>query len=199
MDGLANHPFADHRPDLLPRGVAHALGAALEHPSRCRHLLCQFLGQFELPPVRHRLFAIDVLARRNGIQGLVAVDVVRRGDGDQVHGRVGQQFPVVHVSFRPVTFRRLVQPRPVHVAHGDNPDTLVMVLDMLEGFQVAVAAPAAADNTDAQHIVRGQRPPLRQGGQTCRRHARQHRMAQKGAAVYFVQMHSHKVAPCFAQ
>ncbi len=114
----------------------------------------QFLGQFELPPVGDGLLAIDVLAGLEGIHGLIAVQMVRRGDTDHVHRRVGQQLVIVHVRLAAVAFDPLLEPRPVHITGRDDLDGLFRLgLEPVQSLEMRPAPPAATDEPNPQPLV----------------------------------------------
>ena len=98
-----------------------------------------------------------MLAGLDRIDGLVAVMVVRRGNANHVHVRVGQQLMIVHVPFAAVALDPLLHARPIHVTRGDDLDRLLPLgLEPLHGLEMGPAASAAADEPNAQPLVGAQ-------------------------------------------
>ena len=100
----------------------------------------------------HRFLAINVLAGAVGVHGLRDMEPVGRGDADDIHGRVGQQFVVFGVGLGAVGLGGLLQPIAVGVAYRDDLDACA-VDQPLDGGQMARAAPAHPDEPDADAVV----------------------------------------------
>lgn len=88
---LADLAAPDEGGGLAPDGVGESLRSDLEDAPGAAHLAHQFLDLIELPPVGERLFAIDVLAGADGLEGVGDVVVVGGAYDYGVHiGGLGQ-------------------------------------------------------------------------------------------------------------
>jgi len=113
----------------------------------------KLLGQLELGPVRQRLFAVDVLAGVDRVDGLRGVMAVRRGNADQIDVGVGQQLLVRPIHLRPTALlRRCHQPRPIDVADGDRPGA-ALLSEAVDDVDMRLAPPARADEPHADPLV----------------------------------------------
>ena len=73
--------------------LAPLLGADLEHAAGFFHGLRQNLAFVDRQ--RQRLFAVDVFAGPQGVEGDLHVPVVGRADGDDLHILAIEQFAIV--------------------------------------------------------------------------------------------------------
>ena len=101
----------------------------------------------------HRLLAVNVFARADGVQRLRNVQPVRRGDADDIHVRVRQQLLVLHVGFGAGGLSRLIQPVSVNVTDGHHLRLLPTLNQPPHRRDVARPAPADADEADADGII----------------------------------------------
>jgi hypothetical protein len=151
-DGALLHQVAH----LLPGGAGIALVADLHDALEFKGLRIKLFGQAELGPVPHRLFTVHILARPDRVERLRDVEAVGRGDADDIHIRVGQQFHVLHVSLGAGRLGGFVQPIAVGVANRHNFELLAGLNQALHGAYMAGTAPANADEADAELVVSAQ-------------------------------------------
>ena len=111
------------------------------------------LDQVELPPVRHGLFAVDVLAGLAGFDERDGVPVVGRGDDHRVHVHRIEHLAVVAACAAVLLRRKFF--RALHVYVGDRHDAP-------RGRQPSqlVRTPSSADVRDP-HLIARRRPPAR--------------------------------------
>ena len=133
--------------------VGHVLSADLD---QLLVLVCRLLdlfGHFELAPVGQRLFAIDVLAGLEGVDRLLGVQPIGRGDAHDVHGRVVQQLLVLHVHFGSAGgLAGRFQSWAVHIAHGHRLGD-ALGLQITDDLQMGLGAASRADKSDAEPLV----------------------------------------------
>ena len=147
---LADAAVAD-RPLGLPIAVVGGgVGADLQHFLVTADLVAQ-LDRL-LDRVRHRLFAVDMLARFERIAGDLGVPVVGRGDQHGVDIVTLEDFAIVAVTFR---LRDRLGPRdspPINVADGDDLD-VVGLGPLHQPGNVTGPLPADADHSHANAII----------------------------------------------
>ena len=81
------------------------------------------------------------------------MQAVRRGDADHVHVRVGQQVPVLHVGLGAGRLGGFVQPVAVGIVHRHDLRVLARLDQPLHRADMAGAAPADADEANADSVV----------------------------------------------
>ncbi len=119
MYGPANQTILYQFFHLPPSRIVHSLRTKLEDTSALFDFCCQTFCQLELPPVRHGLFAIDIFAGPDRINGLIAVLMVRRGNTDNIHIRIGKQLTIICISFCFVAIDDFLHSGPIGVT-GSN-------------------------------------------------------------------------------
>ena len=160
-------------PDLarlhqLPRldhvRAAHALAPDLHDAVAVLHGVEN--AEAVLDRVAHRLLEIDVLLRRQRLDGHRLVPVIRRDDEDGIDAGHRQDLVVVLDDRRAATCARLrpFGPALVGVAHGDHLDAR----HLHQVLQVLVRAGAAANDANGQSIARGDGLRLARARQRCR-------------------------------
>src|ERR1022692_1855930 len=138
---------------VLPTAL---LGAGLHHSFRLANRRQQ--GRFLRQRVGHRLFAIDVFARSDRIDGDGYVPVVRRADNDGIDILAVQNLPVIHVltHFAGKPGLSLGAVWCIDVAHCDD----LGALDMLGIADEILPTAAGADGCDADAAVGAPNTPI---------------------------------------
>ncbi len=169
------HEVGDHRP--RPAGIA--LVTDLDDTFKRQRFLVELLGQRKLRPVAHRLLAIDILARANGIERLGNVQPVRRGNADHIHFRIREQLSVLRVNRRAGLPRGLLPAEPISVTHGHDVELIAPRDHALDHVDMAAAAAAHPDEAHSQTFVGADYVGARD--QHCGRRAQQCRSAGGGS------------------
>jgi len=180
MDRLADHALLHHLASLVPGRVGHVLGSDLDDPLEPFDLVGHLLGQFELAPMAERLLDVDVLARDGRVDNLLGMVMVRRGDHDDVHLLVGQEFVMAIVGLGVVGLRRLFQPGPIDITDGHDVQRRTLLLEVEQRADQRVAAPAAADQPDADPLAGAEHTRLKQRLSPDRRVGRGHPRRRHG-------------------
>ena len=149
---VAHNAVLDHLANLGIVVVGHVLRADLDDPLVLLGFLAQFFRHVELRPVRQRLLAVDVFACPDGVDRLRRVVPVGRGDANDVDLEIGEQFFVLAVDFPTGILCRRFGARSIHVAYGHRLDESLF-LELITDIDVGQAAPADADEPDADPLV----------------------------------------------
>ena len=98
--------------------VARGLRPDLQHLAVPLDRVAQLDGL--LDGVRHRLFDIDVLAGRHGVDGDLAVPVVGRGDQHGVDVVAFEQLAIVEIAFAAADVLGSRETPLIDIANGDD-------------------------------------------------------------------------------
>ena len=144
--------LADQAVGLPPDVVRCRLHATLEDAARALHRLADLLG---LPPVeRHRLLAVDVLARLEGGHADLRVPMVGRGDQHRIDLGPRQDILVVVIHGGLGDRRSTLFAGLVDIADPDDLHLLVRVLAHLhQAPQVPRPLAAATDDGHVDAVV----------------------------------------------
>jgi len=108
---------------------------------------------------RNRLFAIHMLARLRGVNGLQGVPVIRRRDDHPINIRPRQQFPVI-VDGRAAVKRARLAPRRADFVHPLRPLLPPDAVHVAHGHQLRLRMPGQDAQMPAAHRAQADQPDL---------------------------------------
>ena len=153
MLGPPDDALTDEVGDDFPRAAGVALVTDLDDALEPLGLEIEFLAQGGLGPMAHRLFAIDVLARANGIERLR--DVERSGVAMHTRSMLlsASSSWCDGIDFGAGLGGHFLRAKGIGIVHADDLQGFSALNETQDGVDVAAAAATHADEPDAKFAV----------------------------------------------